>query len=65
MLNITDDLDTLLEVLPLHVADAVRERQNNFALLEIVLDLGRLPEARYPHEEAMLSETEVTEADID
>ncbi len=65
MLNITDDLDTLLDVLPVHVADAVRERANNFALLEIVLDLGRLPEARYPHEEAMLSETEVTEADID
>ncbi len=65
MLNITDDLDTLLEVLPVHVAEAVRERTNNFALLEIVLDLGRLPEARYPHEEAMLSETEVTEADID
>jgi len=65
MLNITDDLDTLLEVLPVHVADAVRERTNNFALLEIVLDFGRLPEARYPHEEATLSETEVTEADID
>ncbi|MCI0814576.1 MAG: single-stranded DNA-binding protein, partial [Chloroflexi bacterium] len=65
MLNITDDLDTLLEVLPPHVADAVRERPNNFALLEIVLDLGRPPEARYPHEESILSETEVTEADID
>ncbi|HEY5640134.1 MAG TPA: AAA family ATPase, partial [Dehalococcoidia bacterium] len=65
MLNITDDLDTLLDVLPGHVADAVRERPNNFALLEIVLDLGRPPEARYPHEEAILSETEVTEADID
>ncbi|MCH7809520.1 MAG: AAA family ATPase [Chloroflexi bacterium] len=65
MLNITDDLDTLLEVLPGDVANAVRERPNNFALLEIVLDLGRPPEARYPHEEAILSETEVTEADID
>ena len=65
MLNITDDLDTLLEVLPGDVAKAVRERPNNFALLEIVLDLGRPPEARYPHEEAVLSETEVTEADID
>jgi stage III sporulation protein SpoIIIAA len=65
MLNITDDLDTLLDVLPGNVAGAVRERPNNFALLEIVLDLGRAPEARYPHEEAILSETEVTEADID
>ena len=54
MLNITDDLDTLLEVLPPHVADAVRERPNNFALLEIVLDLGRPPEAR-PQEPPQLA----------
>jgi stage III sporulation protein SpoIIIAA len=65
MLNITDDLDSLLEVLPPHLSDAVRDRPNNYALLEIVLDLGRAPEARYPLEEAILSETEVTEADID
>jgi stage III sporulation protein SpoIIIAA len=65
MLNITDDLETLLDVLPYHISEAVRERANNYALLEIVLDLGRLPEARYPHEEAILSDREVTEADID
>ncbi len=65
MLNITDDLDTLLNVLPTRVCDSIRERPNNYALLEIVLDLGRLPEARYPHEEAVLSDQEVTEADID
>jgi stage III sporulation protein SpoIIIAA len=56
MLNITDDLDTLLDVLPPRICEAVRARPNNYALLEIVLDLGRLPEARYPHEEAVLSE---------
>jgi stage III sporulation protein SpoIIIAA len=65
MLNITDDLDTLLDVLPPRICEAVRARPNNYALLEIVLDLGRLPEARYPHEEAVLSEQEVTTDDID
>ncbi|HVP05760.1 MAG TPA: R3H domain-containing nucleic acid-binding protein [Dehalococcoidia bacterium] len=65
MLNITDDLDTLLDVLPSRIGEAIRARPNNYALLEIVLDLGRLPEARYPHEEAILSENEVSDEDID
>ncbi len=65
MLNITDDLETLLGVLPSGLAESVMSRPNNYALLEIVLDLGRLPEARYPHEEATLSDSEVTQDDID
>jgi stage III sporulation protein SpoIIIAA len=65
MLNITDDLDTLIDVLPLRICEAIRARSNNYALLEIVLDLGRVPEARYPHEEAILSDEEVTQDDID
>ena len=65
MLNITDDLDTLLDVLPTRIGEAIRDRPNNYALLEIVLDLGRLPEARYPHEEAILSDDEVTDDDIE
>jgi stage III sporulation protein SpoIIIAA len=64
MLNITDDLDALIGVLPPHAADALRQRTNNFDLLEIVLDLGRLPEARYPDEETVLSDREVTQEDI-
>jgi stage III sporulation protein SpoIIIAA len=65
MLQITDDLDALIDVLPKRVADAVRSRPNNFELLEVVLDLGRVPEARYPGLEVILSEEEVTEEDID
>jgi stage III sporulation protein SpoIIIAA len=65
MLRVTDDLDALVDVLPARVADAVRARPNNFELLEVVLDLGRLPEARYPGEEATLSDEEVTQEDID
>ena len=65
MLKITDDLDALIDVLPPHVAESVRQRPNNFELLEVVLDLGRLPEARYPSEEVILSEQEVSPQDIE
>lgn len=65
MLNITDDLETLIDVLPPHVAASVRRRTNNFELLEVVLDLGRLPQARYPDEEDVLSEREVLQEDVD
>src|SRR3990172_215977 len=65
MLRVTDDLDALIDVLPARVAETIRSRPNNFELLEIVLDLGRLPEARYPGEEVLLSNEEVTQDDID
>src|SRR3989304_5578722 len=65
MLNITDDLDALIDVPPGHIADTVRGRSNNFELLEIVLDLGRVPEARYPGEEVILSDEEIAQEEID
>ncbi len=65
MLKITDDLDALIDVLPPRLAESVRQRPNNFELLEVVLDLGRLPEARYPSEETILSEQEVSPQDIE
>jgi stage III sporulation protein SpoIIIAA len=65
MLRITDDLDALLDVLPLHVRDPLRQQKDNFELLEVVLDLGRLPEARYPEREVILGEREVTQEDLD
>ena len=65
MLNITDDLDGLIDVLPPHAAEALRQRTNNFDLLEIVLDLGWPPEARYSDEEIVLSDREVSQEDIE
>jgi len=44
----TDDLDLLLSVMPERVRRAVESDPERDDLLEIVLDLGRLPEARYP-----------------
>jgi stage III sporulation protein SpoIIIAA len=62
---VADDLDALLGVLPLHIRQALMEQSDNSELLEIVIDLGRPPEARYPHEEVMLSHIEVTDSDIE
>jgi len=64
-LRITDDLDAMLDVLPPQLGETLRERPDNFELLEVVLDLGRLPEARYPEQELTLSDQEVTQADLD
>jgi stage III sporulation protein SpoIIIAA len=62
---ITDDLELLLNALPPHICVPLKQREDNFELLEIVMDLGRKPEARYPGREATLSETEITPEDID
>lgn len=61
---VRDDLDALLNVLPLHIRQSLMEQPDNSELLEVVLDLGRPPEARYPGREVILSDSEVTEADI-
>lgn len=63
--TLTDDLQVLISVLPPHLKGALADLGEPQNLLEIVLDLGRLPEARYTDSEKILAETEVTEADID
>jgi stage III sporulation protein SpoIIIAA len=59
--NVTDDLEALLAVLPPPLAKAVHEANQTEDLLEIVMDLGRLPEARFLNREVVLSEKEITE----
>ncbi len=54
--KITDDLNALLRVLPDSVRVAVSRRGGEDDLLEIILDLGRLPTARYTHGEIVLRE---------
>jgi stage III sporulation protein SpoIIIAA len=58
-----DDLEALLAVLPPPIAQPLR--QINQDLLEVILDLGRVPEARFANREAILSEQEVTRTNID
>lgn len=63
--QITDDLDALLEALPPHLQDPLRVRPDARDLLEVVMDLGRKPEARFPDGEAYLCEAEVSEDALD
>jgi len=60
----TDDLDALLEALPPEILARVRTFANRADLLEVVLDLGRRPEARFTHGEEVLLDREIVEADI-
>ena len=62
---VTDDLDALIETLPPRLAERLAEREGRGDLLEVVMDLGRLPEARYPSGEAVLSRREVSEEDLE
>lgn len=62
--QITDDLDALLSVLPQDIESAVRERNNSSDLLEVILDLGRVPTSRLTTEEVVLVDREVTHEDI-
>jgi len=63
--RITDDLDILQQLLPNHIAYAIDEQGNTDDLLEIVMDLGRLPTARYVSGEVVLSDREITRQDLD
>ena len=63
--TITDDLDRLLEILPPHIQKPLREQEDCRELLEVVLDLGRPPEARFPHREIVLDPKEINEQDIE
>lgn len=61
---ITDDLDELLAALPPRVANPLRNMADLETLLEVVLDLGRPPEARFPGREVQLDERDVDQSDL-
>jgi len=63
-LETTDDLDALMDALPPEIVERLRTFANRADLLEVVMDLGRRPEARFTHGEEVLLDREVTEADI-
>jgi len=65
--GITDDLDELIAVLPPDLQSALHEAAETYPLsdlVELVLDLGRIPEARFRQGEVALSDREVTREDI-
>jgi len=62
--HITDDLDALLSVLPEDIRAALQRIGRRDELLEVILDLGRVPTARYTDGEVVLRDTEVGQEEI-
>ncbi len=62
---ITDDLKELIDILPTHIRQSLHRQKDISELLEVVIDLGRTPEARFLKREVVLGSKEVDEADID
>ena len=63
-LQITDDLDLLLAMLPERIRTALLAANRRPELIEVVMDLGRIPEARFAGGEMDLGNQEVTVEDL-
>jgi stage III sporulation protein SpoIIIAA len=64
-IEVTDNLEELLAVLPPELAERLRRREGFEALVEIVCDLGRPPEARFPQQVMRLDDAPVTREQLD
>lgn len=62
---IQDDLDVLLDALPDWIRKPLESRQELRDLLEVVLDLGRVPEGRFVSLDVVLDDKEVTVDDLE
>lgn len=60
-----EDLRTLLSILPYSIRERVEATGDIDHLLEIVMDLGRVPTARYVSGEKVLRDSEVNREEID
>jgi len=63
--KITDDLPALLSVLPEDLAQAAMAANDSDNLLEVILDLGRQPTARFVAREVVLRGSEIRREDLD
>lgn len=61
---ITDDLQVLLESLPPFVREPLESHPCKENLIEVVMDLGRRPEARFPDRPEYLSNETITCNDL-
>lgn len=62
--RITDDIEKLKAVLPLPLIDAIEKHGQEENLIEVIMDLGRVPTARYTDGEVVLSQNEVEQETI-
>ncbi|RMD50600.1 MAG: AAA family ATPase, partial [Candidatus Thermofonsia bacterium] len=60
-----EDLQALLAILPIRIRQSLEAIGKEDQLLEIVMDLGRVPTARYVHGEVVLDNNEIHQDEID
>ena len=63
-MQITDDLTKLLHILPEQIRASLETHPQQNSLIEVVMDLGRFPEARFPDKAEYLSETPISKEDL-
>ena len=64
-MNINNDLKKLIENLPLFLQEQLNQHRNKDQLIEIILDLGRRPEARFVNGPQYISQKIISWQDID
>nr|WP_245595910.1 R3H domain-containing nucleic acid-binding protein [Gloeobacter kilaueensis] len=64
-MRVTDDLEKLLAILPAGLQERLRRHERLDELIEVVLDLGRRPEARFRENSEYLSEEPIVQAELD
>ena len=62
--QITDDLNQLIGILPDFLRQLIEQHPQRDTLVEVVMDLGRRPEARFPGRAEYLSEIPISQADL-
>ena len=62
---LADNLNQLLEILPEFVGKPLEKNENREQLIEIVLDIGRRPEARFANDTCYLSYRTIVWQDLD
>jgi stage III sporulation protein SpoIIIAA len=63
--QITDDLDQLLDILPTDLRDKILAHPQKDHLIEVIMDLGRKPEIRFPNGAEDISDNVITQAQLD
>lgn len=62
--EVTDNLDRLLEIFPSEIREKLKQHPSKDSLVEVVMDLGRFPEVRFPEGAEYLSETPIAKQDL-
>ncbi len=62
--EITDNLDQLLKIFPPQLGEAIAHHPEKDTMIEVVMDLGRLPEARFPTGAQFLSDRPIAHEDL-